>query len=44
VKDIEERNRLIAEAVEKHGYRQGEVAGHIGIHYSTVSKIMAGQR
>lgn len=41
VKDIEERNRLIAEAVEKHGYRQSEVAEHIGIHYSTVSKIVA---
>ena len=44
VKDIEERNRIIAEAVEKHGYRQSEVAGHTGIHYSTVSKIVAGNR
>jgi len=43
VKDIEERNRIIGEAVEKHGYRQREVAEHIGIHYSTVSKIVAEQ-
>jgi putative transposase len=44
VKEIEERNRIIGEAVEKHGYRQGEVAEHIGIHYSTVSKIVAEHR
>jgi hypothetical protein len=40
---IEQRNRLIAEAVERHGYRQGEVAAVLGIHYSTVSKIVAGR-
>ena len=44
VKDIEERNRIIGEAVEKYGYRQTEVAGYLGIHYSTVSKIVAGNR
>jgi putative transposase len=44
VQNIEERNRIIVEAVEKHGYRQGEIAKHIGIHYSTISKIVAENR
>lgn len=41
--DIKGRNRIIAEAVDQHGYRQGEVADYLGIHYSTVSKIVAEQ-
>jgi helix-turn-helix protein len=28
------------EAVEKHGYSQKEVADHLGMHYSTISKIV----
>jgi REP element-mobilizing transposase RayT len=44
VEDTETRNRVICEAVRTHGYRQSEVAGYIGIHYSTVSKIVAGDR
>jgi hypothetical protein len=42
------RDRLITEAVYKHGYSQVEVARHLGLHYSTVSRwmkrITAGQR
>jgi len=34
------RDKAIAEAVEKHGYRQKEVADHLGLHYSTVSNIL----
>ena len=42
IEDMEKRNRVIREAVGTHGYRQSEVAAYIGIHYSTVSKIVAG--
>ena len=34
------RDKAIAEAVDKHGYRQKEVADHLGLHYSTVSNIL----
>lgn len=44
MKGKERRDRKIAEAVEKHGYRQREVAGHLGMHYSTISKIVASPR
>jgi hypothetical protein len=44
VEHTETRNRVIREAVGTHGYRQSEVAEYIGIHYSTVSKIVAGNR
>ncbi|MBF0507203.1 MAG: helix-turn-helix transcriptional regulator [Nitrospirae bacterium] len=27
--------------MERYGYRQGEVAALLGIHYSTISKITA---
>jgi len=30
----------VKDAVEKHGYSQKEVADHIGIHYSTVSRMI----
>ncbi len=34
------RDRLVAEAVESHGYDQKEVADHLQLHYSTVSRIV----
>lgn len=34
------RNRKISEAVNIHGYSQREVADHLGIHYSTVSRLL----
>lgn len=40
IEDVEKRNRVIREAVGAHHYRQSEVAAYIGIHYSTVSKIV----
>ena len=39
-KDKAKRNRRIAEAVEKHGYSQKEVADRLGMHYSTISKLL----
>lgn len=35
------RDKQIGEAVERHGYSQREVAQHLGMHYSTISKILA---
>lgn len=35
-----ERNRKIIEAVERYGYSQREIADFLGIHYTTVSRIM----
>lgn len=34
------RNRKIADAVERWGYSQREVADHLGLHYSTVSRLI----
>ncbi len=42
--DINQRNNLVCEAIERHGYRQSEVAAFLGIHYSTISKITANSR
>lgn len=35
-----ERNVAIFEAHVKHGYRLKEIAQHLGIHYTTVSKVI----
>jgi hypothetical protein len=34
------RDRLIAEAIYRHGYSQIEVARHLKLHYSTVSRLV----
>ena len=34
------RDRLISEAVNKHGYSQMEVARHLKLHYSTISRLI----
>ena len=33
------RNKAIEEAVTKHGYSQVELAGFLGLHYSSISRI-----
>ena len=35
-----ERNRIVRIACEEHGYTMTEVARHLGLHYSTVSKVL----
>ncbi len=35
-----ERNRMIRIACEEYGYTMTEVARHLGLHYSTVSKVL----
>jgi plasmid maintenance system antidote protein VapI len=37
-------NERIQEAVEKYGYTQREVADHLGIHLTSVSRIMRERR
>ena len=34
------RNKTINEAVEKHGYRQREVADHLGMYFTSISRIV----
>ena len=38
------RDRKIVEAVEKYGYRQREVAYHLGMYFASVSRIMKGDK
>jgi putative transposase len=38
--DILQRDEMIAEAVNGYGYRQREVADHLGMHFSSISRIM----
>ena len=40
VKDRKRRDRKMVEAVEKYGYRQSEIARHLGLHTSTVSNLV----
>ncbi|GBD97993.1 MAG TPA: addiction module toxin RelE [Nitrospirae bacterium] len=40
--DRKKRKKKVQEAVERHGYRQKEVADYIGIHYSVISKLLKG--
>lgn len=37
------RDRRIADAVERHGYLQREIADHLGLNYATVSRLVADQ-
>jgi hypothetical protein len=38
------RNQLIADAVYQHGYSQIEVAKHLSLHYSTISRLINNPR
>jgi hypothetical protein len=38
------RRGAITKAVEQYGYGQREIADHLGLHYSSVSRIMKGER
>jgi len=41
---LEERNVLIIKAVIDHGCSQAEIASYVGLHYSTVSRIVKGRK
>lgn len=38
------RNKTISEAVEKHGYRQREVADHLGMYFTSISRILSAKK
>jgi len=38
--DMAKRNKAINEAIEKHGYRQREVADHLGMYFTSISRIV----
>ena len=40
----QQRNNRITEAHITHGYTLKEIADHLGIHYTTVSRLVAGKR
>jgi putative transposase len=44
VQGKQRRDRKIVEAVERHGYSQREIAEHLEMHYSTISKIVGSPR
>ncbi len=39
-KEKQKRNRRIAEAVYEYGYSQREVADLLGVHYTTISRLL----
>jgi len=43
IRDKQKRDRKIAEAVEKHLYSQREIASHLHLHYTSVSRILRGR-
>lgn len=38
--DKRRRDKRIREAVKRYGYNQNEIANHLGMHYSTISRLM----
>jgi len=42
--NLQKRRVAISKAVEQYGYRQQEIADHLGLHYSSVSRIVKGER
>jgi len=40
LKDISKRDRKISEAVQRHGYRQREVADYLEMHFTSISRIL----
>ena len=42
--NLRKRREAVIKAVEQYGYRQQEIASHLGLHYSSVSRIVKGER
>ncbi len=38
--NMTKRNKAIKQLVEKHGYRQREVADHLGMYFTSISRIV----
>lgn len=43
IQDRRERDLRIVDAVEQHGYTQKEIADHLGLHFTSVSRILRKQ-
>jgi CRP-like cAMP-binding protein len=41
---LRKRRGAIIKAVEQYGYRRQEIAAYLGLHYSSVSRIVKGER
>ena len=39
-KDITMRNKALIKAVENYGYRQREIADYLGMHFTSISRIV----
>jgi hypothetical protein len=44
LRNMDKRNKKIEEAVERYGYTQREVADHLTMHFTSVSRIMRGRK
>jgi hypothetical protein len=44
VRDRSRRNAKIKEAVEAYGYKQKAVADHLGLHYTSVSRLLGKEK
>ncbi len=42
--NLRKRREAVIMAVEQYGYHQQEIASHLGLHYSSVSRIVKGER
>ncbi|MCL4457502.1 MAG: transposase [Nitrospirae bacterium] len=40
IKNKLKRNKMIREAVIRYGYTQNEISNHLGMHYSTISRLL----
>ena len=40
LRDTHERDTRMAEAVEQHGYTQRELADHLGLHFTSISRVL----
>jgi len=40
LQDMANRNEMIEEALQRHGYTQREVADYLGMHFTSISRIM----
>jgi transcriptional regulator with GAF, ATPase, and Fis domain len=43
LKNRQKRDKMMMQAVEKYGYRQSEIARHLGLHTSTVCNLIRRQ-
>lgn len=43
-KDRRVRNQKIREAVMEYGYSQNQIAAHLKMHYSTISRLLSEEK